>query len=468
MLEQPAIAIIGRPNVGKSTLFNRLTRKRSALVSNIPGLTRDRRVGDANIAGHVVKLIDTAGLERVKVDSISTRMFEQSKHALLEADLILFMIDARTGIMPYDIQLANFTRCANKPSVLVVNKCEGQFYINDFYEAFELGLGNPIAISAEHSIGINKLHIDLLAGLGLKPSQNHLKKSKFQNRELENKTSTADNAKLLKRTTRIAIIGRPNAGKSTLVNTLLGEERMITGPEPGLTRDSIASDFNWQGRHLLLFDTAGLRRKSRIQQVSEKLSSDDSMRAIRFAEVVILIVDAEIPLEHQDLAIADHVIKEGRALVIAINKWDTINNKHIVQKKIHNIIKSRMTQVEGVPVIFISALAESGLDQLMNATLAVHDIWNQRIGTSNLNRWLQEALIQHTPPLSRGRRIRLRYVTQPSARPPTFIIFCSQPEELPKTYKKYLLNNLRATFNLPGTPIRLNIRKGDNPYAKSK
>ena len=477
--EESVIAIVGRPNVGKSTLFNRLTGRRSALVSDMPGLTRDWRQNSAEVGGHKVMLVDTAGLEEAGAGSIPARMREQSEQAIFEADLVLFVIDARDGVTPADKQFAGIVRRAGRPAVLVANKCEGRQGVDGFYEAFELGLGDPVAISAEHGEGIGELHSDILAALGLKPAYTPAKRRGSkpvdrngtaseigQEKDRDQQTEAETEAELQLRPMRIAIVGRPNAGKSTLVNALLGEERMITGPEPGLTRDSIASDFTWDGRQLRLFDTAGLRRKSRIQEKAEKLSATDSMRAIRFAEVVILVVDAAMPLEHQDLTIADHVIKEGRALVVAINKWDAVENKQQVSKDVRRIVDDRLAQVPGVPVVQISALAERGLDKLMNAALAAHEVWNRRIGTANLNRWLNEAVARHMPPAARGRRIRIRYMTQPSTRPPTFVAFCSQPDDLPQSYIRYLLNSLRNTFDLPGTPVRLNMRKGDNPYAK--
>jgi GTP-binding protein len=468
----PVIAIVGRPNVGKSTLFNRLTGRRTALVSDMPGLTRDRREESAEIGGHEVRLVDTAGLEEAVSGSIPARMREQSERAIETADLVLFVIDARDGVTPADSQFASIVRRAGRPAVMVANKCEGRQGIDGFYEAFELGLGEPVAISAEHGEGIGELHRDILAALGLK--------SKYERpgpRDRRRKADDGDEAGdgqdgsevpvAPPRPIRIAIVGRPNAGKSTLVNALLGEDRMITGPEPGLTRDTIASDFDWQGQPLRLFDTAGLRRKSRIQERAERLSASDTMRAIRFAEVVIMMVDAAHPFEHQDLAIADHVIKEGRALVVAVNKWDTVEAKQQVAKDIRTTVADKLAQVPGVPVVQISALAERGLDKLMDATIAAHAVWNRRVSTAELNRWLREAVARHMPPAAKGRRIRIRYMTQPSTRPPTFIAFCSQPEGLPKSYVRYLTNGLRQAFDLPGTPIRLNMRRGDNPYAKS-
>lgn len=462
MSDMPTIAIVGRPNVGKSTLFNRLTGRRTALVSDMPGLTRDRREGECELGGHMIKLVDTAGLEEASSGSISSRMREQSEHAIETADVVLFVLDARDGVTPADKQFANIVRRSGQPAVVAANKCEGRQGIDGFYEAFELGLGEPVAISAEHGEGIGELEIDLLNALGLKPAE---RKRQRRGKTDENDAIGDDRDLAPQRPIRIAIVGRPNAGKSTLVNALLGEERMITGPEPGLTRDSIASDFEWKGRKLRLFDTAGLRRKSRVQERAEKLSTSDSIRAIRFAEVVILMIDAQAPLEHQDLTIGDMVVKEGRALVVAINKWDTIEAKQSTLAEIRKTVKDKLAQVPGVPMVQVSALAEKGLDKLMNETLQIHDTWNKRVPTSELNRWLQEAVARHTPPASKGRRIRLRYMTQPSTRPPTFIAFCSQPAGLPKSYLRYLTNGLREAFGLPGTPIRLNLRKGGNPYA---
>ena len=462
MSDMPTIAIVGRPNVGKSTLFNRLTGRRTALVSDMPGLTRDRREGECELGGHTIKLVDTAGLEEASSGSIPSRMREQSEHAIETADVVLFVLDARDGVTPADKQFANIVRRSGQPAVVAANKCEGRQGIDGFYEAFELGLGEPVAISAEHGEGIGELEIDLLNALGLKPAE---RKRQRRGKTDENDAIGDDRDLAPQRPIRIAIVGRPNAGKSTLVNALLGEERMITGPEPGLTRDSIASDFEWKGRKLRLFDTAGLRRKSRVQERAEKLSTSDSIRAIRFAEVVILMIDAQAPLEHQDLTIGDMVVKEGRALVVAINKWDTIEAKQSTLAEIRKTVKDKLAQVPGVPMVQVSALAEKGLDKLMNETLQIHDTWNKRVPTSELNRWLQEAVARHTPPASKGRRIRLRYMTQPSTRPPTFIAFCSQPAGLPKSYLRYLTNGLREAFGLPGTPIRLNLRKGGNPYA---
>jgi len=476
MPETPTIAIVGRPNVGKSTLFNRLTGRRTALVSDMPGLTRDRREGTCEFYGHSLRLIDTAGLEEAVRGSIPARMREQSEQAIAAADLVLFVIDARSGVTASDKQFAMIVRRSGVPAVLIANKCEGRQGTDGFYEAFELGLGEPVAISAEHGEGIGELADDVLAALGLKvtPTPRGAKGGRRRRTESSEADSTASEdieaddeaAGSDARAIRVAIVGRPNAGKSTLVNALLGEDRMITGPEPGLTRDSIASDITKNGRDFRLFDTAGLRRKARINELAEKLSASDAIRAIRFAEVVVLLIDAERPLEHQDLTIGDMVISEGRALVIAINKWDTVTEKQAVLRALRETVDEKLSQVPGVQVVTLSALAERGLDQLLTAVVSAHEIWNRRVSTPDLNRWLREAVERHRPPAVSGRRIRIRYMTQASARPPTFIAFCSQPKGLPKSYERYLLNSLRQSFKLPGTPIRLNLRKGANPYVK--
>ncbi len=450
----PTIAIIGRPNVGKSTLFNRLTGRRSALVSDMPGLTRDRREGTATLGDHEVLVFDTAGLEEAPPGSIAARMTRQTETALKDADLVLFVIDARDGVTPADTAFARLVRVAGRPTILVANKCEGRKGADGFYEAFELGLGEPVAISAEHGEGMGELHSEMMTALGLG----------FGEPE-EDAEPQEGEAAAQERPIRVAIVGRPNAGKSTLVNALLGEERLLTGPEPGLTRDAIATDFEWRGRKLSLIDTAGLRRKAKVTETAEKLATSDTLRTIRFAEVVILMIDAERPFEHQDLTIGDLVAEEGRALVVAVNKWDLIEDKQALLRDLRETISEKLAQVPGVPLITISAVAERGLDKLLNAVLEVYDSWNRRISTPDLNRWLREATERHAPPASKGRRIKIRYMAQVSTRPPTFVAFASQPKGLPKAYIRYLTKGIRETFKLPGVPIRFVLRKGENPYA---
>ena len=449
MSAPPVIAIIGRPNVGKSTLFNRLTGKRQALVSDLPGLTRDRREGEAEISGRDVIMVDTAGLEEGPPGTIPSRMRQQTEAAIKSADLVLFVIDARDGVVPADAAFARLVHVTGKPTILVANKCEGRRGLDGMYEAFSLGLGDPVPVSAEHGEGLGELEMDMAAALGDKPSAGK--------RRVE-----ADGARPL----RVAIVGRPNVGKSTLVNALLGEERMITGPEPGLTRDAIAADFDFQGRRIRLFDTAGLRRKARVEELAEKLSNSDTIRAIRFAEVVVLTIDAERPLEKQDLTIGEHVADEGRAIIIAVNKWDLVADKQKLMKDLRETVAVRFAQVSGVTLVPVSALAERGLDKLMQAVLDANETWNRRIPTPELNRWLHEAMARHAAPSSRGRRVKIRFLTQPSTRPPTFVGFCQRADGMTEDYKRYLVNSLRTAFDMQGVPIRFQLRKGNNPFAK--
>jgi GTP-binding protein len=466
---RPLIAIVGRPNVGKSTLFNVLTGTRDALVSDLPGLTRDRREGEAVIGGHKVTLVDTAGLEEAGRGSIQARMRAQSEAAISSADAILFVVDARAGIIAADEVFARTARQSGKPVVLVANKTEGRAGKDGLYDAFRLGLGDPVAVSAEHGEGLGELIEELLTALGLEAKEKKKKKKRPRRGDdppAEPDVEADDEGDDPARPVRVAIVGRPNAGKSTLVNALVGEERMITGPEPGLTRDSVSTDVVWGDRPVRLFDTAGLRKKARIEERAEKLSASDAVRAIRFAEVVVLLTDATQPLEHQDLTIADLASTEGRAIVVAVNKWDLVEDKTKALKDIRETLERSLTQCSGVPVVTISALSGRGVDKLRQAVLDTHAVWNKRVATHKLNQWLGEALARHAPPASSGRRIRIRYITQPSARPPTFVAFCSEPGGLPKSYIRFLTNSLRETFDLPGVPIRFNLRKGDNPYAE--
>jgi GTP-binding protein len=459
----PVVAIIGRPNVGKSTLFNRLTGTRAALVSDLPGLTRDRREGTADLFGSNIRVIDTAGLEEARQGTIADRMRKQSEQAIAAADLVLFVIDSRAGITAADSAFAKIARQSGKPVVLVANKAEGRQGTEGVLDAFSLGLGAPIAISAEHGEGIGDLAADIVAALGLKTPPAAKKRARgAEPDEGPAPEIVTERPKPI----RVAIVGRPNAGKSTLVNALIGEERMITGPEPGLTRDSIASDFDYKGHAIRIFDTAGLRRKAKITETAEKLSASDAVRAIRFAEVVVLLVDVERPFEHQDLTIGHRVTEEGRALVIAVNKWDLVAEKQKTLRALKTTVAESLAQVPDVPLVPISARSEGGLDQLMSAIIKTHEIWNRRVPTPQLNRWLEEALARHSPPAAHGKRIKIRYVTQPSTRPPTFVAFCQRADALPQSYVKYLTNSLRQAFDLPGVPIRFNLKKGENPFAK--
>ena len=463
MSDFPLVAIVGRPNVGKSTLYNRLTNTRAALVSDIPGLTRDRREGVADLGGITISLLDTAGLEEAAPGSIADRMRKQTEKAIDDAALILFVVDARAGVTPTDTAFARLVRSSGKPVILIANKAEGKKGTDGYYDAFSIGFGAPLAISAEHGEGIGDLIIDIAAALGLKLPAT---KRKIKDEALYDDDEAVAEPKLGKKPIRVAIVGRPNAGKSTLVNALLGEDRMITGPEPGLTRDSVASDIIHKGQPIRLVDTAGLRRKAKITDVAEKLSASDAIRTIKFAEVVVLLIDAERPFEHQDLTIGGLVAEEGRALVIAVNKWDLVEDKQKMLRQLKETVAQSLAQVPGVALVTISARGEKGLDGLMNAILKTYETWNKRVPTNQLNRWLQEALSRHSPPAASGRSIKIRYVTQPSTRPPTFVAFCQRADALPQSYVKYLTNSLRQAFDLPGVPVRFNLRSGDNPFAK--
>ncbi|HKJ61214.1 MAG TPA: ribosome biogenesis GTPase Der, partial [Hyphomicrobiales bacterium] len=398
-----SIVIAGRPNVGKSTLFNRLAGKRLALVDDMPGLTRDRKEGEALIGERTVRIIDTAGLEEAAEGTIAARMSSQSEGAIALADLVLFIIDARSGLTPSDEQFADIIRTSGRPVILVANKCEGRASDGGFYEAFKLGLGEPVAISAEHGIGMSDLYSEIDERLT----------QLVDSGELGAQEPSGDEAD---RPLKLAIIGRPNAGKSTLVNTLLGDERMITGPEPGLTRDAVASDFFWNGRAVKLWDTAGLRRKSRISERAEKLAAGDALNAIRFAEAVILLVDAERPLDKQELQLASLVEREGRALVIGINKWDLVEDRDRRLRELREAVGYQLTQIKGVPVVPVSALSGRGTDKLLKAVFETYELWNKRLPTAGLNRWFSEAVEGHPPPAIAGRRVKLRYITQPNAR----------------------------------------------------
>jgi GTP-binding protein len=448
------VAIIGRPNVGKSTLFNRFAGKRLALVDDMPGLTRDRKETRIRIGRHAVILTDTAGFEDAEPGSIAARMSEQTAQAIAEADLIVFMIDARTGPTAADSGIAQLVRSSGKPFVLAANKSEGRAAQPGFYTAFELGLGEPIALSAEHALGFSDLLSEVSERLDA------LKEREEPGAEDEDEAQGDARNRPLK----LAIAGRPNAGKSTLANALLGEERMITGPEAGLTRDAIAAEFSWAGRPVRLFDTAGLRRKARITARPESLAVGDALRAIRFAEVVVLLLDAETPFEKQDLTIADLVEREGRGLVFAVNKWDLVADPQGRLAQLKKEAEALLPQLAGALLVPVSALSGRGLDKLMKAAFTAYEAWNKRIPTAELNRWFASALERHQPPAVSGRRIKLRYITQANARPPAFVIFSSRPEALPVSYLRYLVNDLKKTFGLGPAPVRMHIRKSKNPY----
>ena len=449
------IAIVGRPNVGKSTLFNRLAGKRLALVDDQPGLTRDRREADTELGTTAVRLIDTAGLEHGDA-GLTARMREQTVAAIKQADLVVFLIDARAGIVAADEIFAELVRASGKPVILAANKCEGRAAEPGLYEAFSLGLGEPLPISAEHALGIGELSDAIQQAASSQDGGAQIEEAPGEEDE-----GTAHPL-------RIAVVGRPNVGKSTLVNTILGEERLITGPEAGITRDAIAVDLERQGRALRLFDTAGLRRKMRMEGTAEGLSVGDTLRAIRFAEVVVLLLDAERPFEKQDLQIADLIFEEGRALVIAVNKWDLVRAPQARLAELRETCERLLPQIKGVAFVPVSALTGRGIDKLLGAVLAADALWNKRLPTHALNQWLREAVETHSPPAVSGRRIKLRYITESNARPPTFVLFCSRPKALPDSYVRYLVNALRETFDLPGVPIRLHLRKGENPYAKGE
>jgi GTPase len=440
-----AVAILGRPNVGKSTLFNRLVGSRAALVDNTPGLTRDRREGEAKIADLDFRAIDTAGLEEAASASLTARMQVQTERALADADVALLVIDAREGITEADRYFAGWLRRAGKPVVLVANKSEGRIAVAGVGEAYRLGLGDPVPVSAEHGEGLAELY-ERLAPFSHKQAPS-------------DETAAALSAPL-----HLAIVGRPNVGKSTLINRLIGEERVLTGPEAGITRDAIAVNWSWRGRPLRLVDTAGMRRRSHIEGKIEQLSVADALRTIRFAEVVILVVDALQPLEKQDLTIARLIAEEGRAVVLAATKCDAVSDRSAALKAMRERLPAALPQLLGVSLVPVSGLTGYGLDAMMEAVAAAEAVWNRRIPTPDLNRWLAAVQERNQPPLVGGRRLRLRYITQANIRPPTFALFASKPSELPDSYRRYLVNGLREAFDLPSTPIRLMLRRGKNPY----
>ena len=443
------VAIMGRPNVGKSTLFNRLVGRKIALVDDQPGVTRDRREGEAKLGDLRFRIFDTAGLDDVRGDSLEARMSAQAETAVDDSDVVLFVFDARAGVTPTDREFAGRVRRRGKPVILVANKAEGRGHEGALLEAFELGFGDALPISAEHGEGLDLLYDALLPYTEEKPA--------------EDEGEDRGDGPL-----RLAIIGQPNAGKSTLVNTILGEDRMLTGPEAGITRDAISSDFEWRGQKIRLWDTAGIRRKSRVVGKIEKLAVSDALRAIRFAECVVVLIDASLPIERQDLSLCDLVAREGRAVVLALSKWDLVEEKQKKLKEVHSDLEDVLPEIRGVPVVTLSSKQERGIDKLLEAVLGAMEKWNRRIPTSQVNRWLEGAIERNPPPAPSGRRIKIRYATQASARPPTFAVFGNQLSKMPESYVRYLMNGLRETFDLGGVPIRFSLRGGKNPFDKGR
>ena len=445
-MPHPTVAIVGRPNVGKSTLFNRLVGKRVALVDDRPGVTRDRREGEGKLLGLEFRVMDTAGFEDEDPASLPGRMRRQTEAAVREADVALFLIDAREGVTPMDEEIARWLRAEDTPVVVAANKAEGRGGEAGRMEAFAFGFGEPIAISAEHGEGV----VDLFESL--RPFV-----EREDGEEIEEEAAEGGPLKL-------AIVGRPNAGKSTLVNRMLGEERMITGPEAGITRDSISLDWEWQGRPVRLVDTAGLRRRSKVDDKLERLSAADTRRSIDMAEVVVLLLDATRGLEAQDLRIADQVVEEGRALLIALNKWDVAENASSLFNGVKAALEEGLSQLKGVPVLTVSAVTGRGIDTLLQVAFELRDSWSKRVGTGELNRWFERAVEANPPPAPGGKRVKLRYITQVKSRPPSFVVFGTRVDQLPESYRRYLLNSMRRDLGLGPVPLRMTMRAPKNPF----
>ena len=451
----PLVVIAGRPNVGKSTLFNRLAGRRLALVADTPGVTRDRKEAEAMLRGRMVRLVDTAGLEEAAPETLAGRLREGAGVATAAADVVVFVVDARVGVTPADRHFAQWLRRQGRQVLLVANKAEGRSAQSSVLDAFELGLGEPLAVSAEHGEGISELMSEIADRLPPVPAE--------VTEEDGGEDGGGDEGA---RPLKLAIVGRPNVGKSTLLNRLLGQERMLTGPEPGLTRDAVATVLADKDGPIELVDTAGMRRRARIEAPLEKLAVGASIGALKLAEIVVLVVDAVDGLHDQDLQIAQLIEREGRACVLALNKWDAVADRSATRRLITERLEESLAQVKGIPVVTLSALTGAGLERLLPAVRRAHAVWNTRLPTAALNRWFEQALARHQPPLVSGRRLKLRYVTQAKARPPTFIAFGTRAEKLPEDYQRYLVNSLREAFDLPGTPIRLQLRGTKNPFVE--
>lgn len=478
------IALIGRPNVGKSTLFNRMARKKLAIVHDRPGVTRDWKRAECHIYGHRLDIIDTAGLEDADAGSIEHLMRQSTEAAIAQADLLLFMIDGRAGLTPVDEHFAGVVRKSGKKTLLLINKCESAKGRETISEAYTLGLGDPMPVSAEHGDGMSDLFDTIVALLPkdeddeeaakdgedeyIAPSESALEAAEWLD-EIEGQTDYSfadelDPDQDIEKPLKVAIVGRPNAGKSTLMNALLGHERVITGPQAGLTRDSIIVDWEYEGRKFKLVDTAGLRRKSRIVETLEKFSADETLRNIRLGHVVVLLIDATLSLDKQDLTIASHVLNEGRGLIVALNKWDSVAQKERVRQEFKDRLERSLAQLPDVPFVAVSALTGKNLEKLMREVLSVYENWNKRVGTGVLNRWISGMVSRHPAPLTQGRPNRIRYITQINTRPPTFAVWVSRPKDLPPTYKRYLIKGLKEDFGIEKVPVRLVLRTSKNPY----
>ncbi|MBU2328260.1 MAG: ribosome biogenesis GTPase Der [Alphaproteobacteria bacterium] len=468
------VAIVGRPNVGKSTLFNRLVGKKLALVDDTPGVTRDRRPGEAKLVDLRFTIIDTAGLEEAGPETLQGRMRAQTEMAIDEADLTLFVVDAKYGLTPVDQALAEMLRRRGRPVVLVANKSEARGSDAGFYDAYTLGLGEPVPISAEHGQGMIDLRDAIVEAIGEErafPEDEDVAETNVllpQDDDLDGEEDEVEPEYDETKPLRVAIVGRPNAGKSTLINRFLGEDRLLTGPEAGITRDSISVEWDWRGRTIRMFDTAGMRRKARVQEKLEKLSVADALRAIRFAETVVIVFDATIPFEKQDLQIVDLCLREGRAAVLAFNKWDLIDDPQALLTELREKTERLLPQARGIRAVPMSGQTGYGLEKLMQNIIDTDKVWNKRISTAKLNRWLDAVTTQHPPPAVSGRRLKLKYMTQVKARPPAFMISCTRPDALPESYVRYLTNGLRADFDMPGVPIRIHFKAGENPFEGRK